>query len=66
MYEKIKGEYVKIDFVQVYIDMKKRKMNFIEKDVYIGKKGGFNIRLIIHLMPDEQVKERIRKAISFQ
>ncbi len=62
IYEKIDNVYVKIDFVKTYANMKKRNLKFIEKDVYIGKDEKFNSRLIIHLMPDEQIKERIRKA----
>jgi len=62
IYEKIGDVYVKIDFVKIYAYMKKRNMKFIEKDVYIGKTEKFNTRLIIHLMPAEQIKERIRKA----
>jgi len=42
--------------------MKKRKISLIEKDVYLGKEAEFNTRLIIHLMPAEQIQERIRKA----
>jgi len=62
VYEKQEDEYVILDFVKIYKNMKKRKINIIEKDVYLGKEAKFNTRLIIHLMPEEHIKERIRKA----
>jgi hypothetical protein len=34
----------------------------IEKIVFLGKKDKFYTRLIIHLIPDAEVNERLRKA----
>ena len=62
VFEKQGDGYVKIDFVALYKDMKKHNTSLIEKAVYLGKEAEFNTRLIIHLMPAEQIKERIRKA----
>ena len=42
--------------------MKKRGLNMIDKEVYLGKNEKFKTRLVIHRMPDEEVSERIRKA----
>ncbi len=42
--------------------MKKKNLHLIEKKVYLGKKEKLSTRLIIHLMPEEKIKERIRKA----
>ncbi len=62
VFEKHGNQFVEIDFVKIYKDMKKHNINLLEKDVYLGKKVKLNTRLIIHLMPEAQIKERIRKA----
>lgn len=62
VFEKQGDQYVKIDFVKIYKIMKKKNLCLIEKEVYFGKKEKLKTRLIIHLMPEEQIKERIRKA----
>ncbi len=62
VFEKQAGEWVKLDFVKLYKDMKKRHVSLIEKEVTLGKEAKFKTRLIIHLMPEKQLTERIRKA----
>ena len=62
VFEKRGGQFVKVDFVKIYKYMKKRNIQLLEKNVYLGNKEKHNTRLIIHLMPEEQVTERIRKA----
>jgi len=42
--------------------MKKNKLDVIEKNVYLGHKERLNVRLILHLLPDDVVAERLRKA----
>lgn len=62
VFEKQGDETVKLNFSHLYKDMKKRNITLIEKEVYLGKEATFKTRLIIHLMPEELIKERIRKA----
>jgi len=62
VFEKIDDQYMQLDFVKIYKKMKQENLNLIEKNVYIGKEVKMNTRLIIHLMPEEKIKERIRKA----
>ena len=62
VFEKQANDFVKLNFVKLYESMKKRQTNFIEKEVYLGKEAAFKTRLIIHLMPEDVIKERIRKA----
>jgi len=62
VFEERTDEYVILDFVKLYYDMKKCNISLIEKEVYLGKKAKFKTRLILHLMPEDIIKERIRKA----
>jgi len=62
MYEKIKGEFVEIDFNKVTKNLKKNKLSVIEKSVYYGAVDKIKTRLIIHLLPEEQLAKRLRKA----
>lgn len=62
VYEKIDNRYEKLDFVKLRNYMKKNKLDVIEKEVYLGHNERLKVRLIIHLLPDEVVAERLRKA----
>ena len=62
VYEKIDNQYAKLDFVKLRNYMKKNKLDVIEKNVYLGHKERLNVRLILHLLPDDVVAERLRKA----
>jgi len=42
--------------------MKRHGLTIIENEVFLGKKEKFKTRLVIHLMPEKEVNERIRKA----
>lgn len=55
-------EFKDIDFVQIATYMKKNSIQCLEKQVYLGGTEKFKTRLVIYLMPEEQVAERIRKA----
>jgi len=57
VFEKKGDQYVNIDFVNIYKVMKKKDICLIEKEVYLGKKEKLKTRLIIHLMPEEKIKE---------
>lgn len=62
VYEKKNGRYETINFKKVRRFMKRHGLTIIEKDVFPGKKEKFKTRLVIHLMPEEEVNKRIRKA----
>ncbi len=52
----------KINFKQQRNFMKKHNISIMEKTVYMGSKERIKVRLIMHLMPPEEVSKRIRKA----
>jgi len=56
------NEYHMMDFVTIQQYMKKHGLNCLEKEAYLGKKEKFTTRLIICLLPEEEVAKRIRKA----
>jgi hypothetical protein len=62
VYEMKGGEYVALDFSKIRRELQKHHLTMIEKTVFLGKKDKFGTRLIIHLMPEAEVNERLRKA----
>lgn len=62
-YEESKGgQYKEIDFMKITRYMKKHGVQILEKEAYIGSRDRIKVRLIIHLLPSEEVAERLRKA----
>ncbi len=57
----VDGIYQKMDFAQIWGHMKNNKLSKIEKDAYITTELE-KVRMIIELLPEEVIKERIRKA----
>jgi hypothetical protein len=62
IYEIKGGEYVELDFVKIRRELQRNKIAMMEKMVFLGKQDKFCTRLIIHLMPETEVNERIGKA----
>lgn len=62
MYELKNGNYVEINFNGIVKYMKKHKISFMEKDVYCGINEKLKTRLILHLLPAEELAKRLRKA----
>jgi hypothetical protein len=62
IYELIDGEYVELNFRNIVKYMKKHDISVIEKEVYYGQKDKIKTRLIIHLLPAEELAKRLRKA----
>lgn len=60
-FEKIDGQLRKIEFKSIYQYMRKHKLSRMCKDVFIGTKEKFNVRMIIELMPDKVYEQRMRK-----
>jgi hypothetical protein len=50
-----------MDFAKIWAYMKNNKLSKIEKEAYITTELE-KVRMIIELMPEEVVEERIRKA----
>lgn len=55
------GSFQKMDFEKICTYMKKNNLSKIEKEAYVTT-GLEKVRMLIELLPDEVVKERIRKA----
>lgn len=50
-----------IDFKKLYKTMEEGKIKRLERQVFIGEKEKLPVRIIIELMPEEIVNERLRK-----
>lgn len=61
VYECKKDEFIKIKFKDIYNYMQQNKLQAIEKEVYITEKKEA-VRMIIELMPEEELNRRIQKA----
>ena len=62
IYELKDGSYQEINLVKIKRHMDQRNLPYQEKTVYLGEEKRVKTRLIIERMPDNQVKERLRKA----
>jgi len=51
----------KIDLAKIQKYLKKYKLQQIEKNVFIGKKQRIPVRMIIDLLPDYEIENRLRK-----
>lgn len=60
VYEMKAGKQVQIDFKKIRSYMIKNKLTLIEKKVFITLKKPIEVRLIINLLPDAVVAERMR------
>ena len=65
VYEKSGGKMVKLDFGKLYAFMTKNNIPRIEKAVYIGEKEKMPLRMVINVMPDEQIEKRTRKITRY-
>ncbi|MFQ5485068.1 MAG: IS4 family transposase [Desulfobacterales bacterium] len=62
IYEIKHDEFVKLNFVKIRRYMKRNNLSFIEKEVYMGSQEKLQARLILYLMPEEELAKRLRKA----
>ena len=62
VYEKKGDLYKEINFKKLLKYMKKNDMDMLGKEVYLGFQEKMKTRLMIHVMPEEEVAKRIRKA----
>jgi len=51
----------KMDFVKIQAYLKKYNLRSIEKEVFIGDKKRLPVRMIIELLPENEVEKRLRK-----
>ena len=63
LYEIINGKYLKIDFGKITKYMRNHKIQCVEKEVYYGSVK-LKVRLILHLLPQNEINKRIRNAIK--
>ena len=62
IYELIKGNYKELNFNNIKRYMIKHQLSYLEKQVYLSLRYKLKVRLMIYLLPDEVVNERLRKA----
>jgi hypothetical protein len=62
IYEFNNGNYEELNFDKIKRYMNKHHLSCIEKQVYLSLKYKLKVRLIIYLLPDEVVNERLRKT----
>ena len=62
IYECKGGEWVEIQFHKLYREMERNNIDVVEKEVRIGKIHKLKTRLIIHLIPPQEIEKRIRNA----
>ncbi len=62
VYELTDNGYELLDFVKLRTFMQHNNLAVLEKEVYLGVVERLKLRLIIHLLPDDVVAQRLRKA----
>jgi hypothetical protein len=62
VYEMKDHSYEVLDFVKLRNFMQQNNLAVIEKEVYLGSAQRLKLRLIIHLLPDDVLAQRLRKA----
>lgn len=62
VYEMIANKFMEIDFGNLHQIMKEGSIQRLDKQVFIGKNEKFPVRLIIELMPDGIVNNRLQKV----
>jgi len=61
--EKKGDEYIFLNFKELLLLMRRRKISVLEKTVYISEKR-FKVNLIIYLLPDQIIEKRLRNKIA--
>ncbi len=62
IYEMKAGHYVELNFIDITHYLKKHHLSVIEKQAYYGKKDKLKVRLIIHLLPEQEIAKRLTRA----
>ena len=58
----IEGKFKKLDLAKEHQALKQSGIPWKELDVYVGEKYKVPVRLLIELMPEDEVEKRMRKA----
>jgi hypothetical protein len=66
VYEKRNGTLEEVDFEKLRIHMEKCGLNQMEKDVVLDKKDPVSLRLIVYLLPENEVAKRIARIRAQQ
>jgi len=53
-----------MDFKKITAFMRENAIGRMEKTVYLGLKEKFRVRLIIYLLPEQEVAIRLRNAVQ--
>lgn len=62
VYEMKNNNYEVVDFVKLRTFMQQHQLAVMEQEVYLGSTEHLKLRLMIHLLPDVVVAQRLRKA----
>jgi hypothetical protein len=65
VFQCVDNEFERIDFDALHQMMSQNKIERLEKQVYIGSKEKFPVRMVIELMPESVVASRLQKVNSF-
>ncbi len=65
VYQEQEGTLQELDFAKLYQEMESGKIHRHDKEVYIGEKDKFPVRLIVELMPEEVVAKRLKKINQY-
>ncbi len=60
--EKSEDGFECLDIVKITNYMKKHELQYLEKEMYLGLTEKMKVRMILYLVPEEEVARRIRKA----
>lgn len=61
-YEEKNDGFEKIDFVKIKAYLEKKHLVSLEKEVYLGEKKELKVRMVVELLPEAIVKDRLTKA----
>jgi len=62
IYELTGNKYVEMNFIKIANYMKKNNISCMEREVYLGSNDKLKTRLILHLLPVDELAKRLRKA----
>jgi len=62
VFERINNEWIEIDFPKLYKEMTVSNIKRLSKNVIIGDKAQMPVRLIIDLMPEQEINKRKRQT----
>ena len=62
IYELTGNKYVEMNFIKIANYMKKNNISCMEREVYLGSTDKLKTRLILHLLPADELAKKLRKA----